>query len=763
MVKKKLALEAIVPVPDDVEVKIPTVEGWGQPRKLWEYLTATSGLIGLVCRFEVPDEPDVSVMYSYCHHKKTGKCTWSVCSFPEPYPLFNLDWLSADNDKSREVWVVCDEAAADAMNELFSTAIATTWPCSAENIKKTDWSVLKGRHVCLWPNNDKQSRKAMDEVAHALKGKVKSLHTFPPPEEKADGWNAQDALREELTEKEIRRSLAEWEPEPKVKKAKELPPPDPQERKFPFKFLGYNHNIFYYQTDAQSQVIPLQARQHSDKNLISLAPYKFWQKEFEGKHGPSWTQAADEMFRRQEKVGAYDTSRLRGRGIWLDEGRVVEHLGNMLRVDGQPVKGTTNIRSNYIYEARPRLPTPDYRPLSAEYAVKVRQMSGLFTWVRPIYKNYFSGWLALAPICGALSWRPAIWVNGPAGSGKTWGAENIVLPLQGDMKVHALGDSSAAGIRQQLYNDALPVIIDEAEAKDDKRHLEAILTLMRQSASDTGAKIYKGTQGGSVMEFSIRSAFCFFSVGVGLTRYADTSRITILSLMPGSGPQFRQQFRDLKAFCAETINRKFAGAFRARSVSLLMVIKKNAETFSDAVADVLGSKRVGDQVGALLAGDYSLDHDEVVDYDTAREWVEKQDWTEEVRKAGDTDEEACLQTLLQATVLVQTEKGKEERNIGELIKLASRDYDSEDIYPSEAHEQLNRWGIRIKGKELFIASKSTAISKALENTDWSINYAVMLRRLPKIESGQQVRFTPGYRARTVRMPLDVIIGDEGDE
>ena len=44
-----------------------------------------------------------------------------------------------------------------------------------------------------------------------------------------------------------------------------------------------------------------------------------------------------------------------------------------------------------------------------------------------------AGWVALAPVCGALGWRPHAWITGKAGSGKTTIMKRFVNFLVGEI------------------------------------------------------------------------------------------------------------------------------------------------------------------------------------------------------------------------------------------------------------------------------------------------------------------------------------------
>src|SRR3546814_8012987 len=101
-----------------------------------------------------------------------------------------------------------------------------------------------------------------------------------------------------------------------------------------------------------------------------------------------------------------------------------------------------------------------------------------------------AGWIAIAVICGALNWRPHVWLTGSSGSGKSWLLDNVIRPLIGAIAVYCQSNSTEAGIRQTLATDARPVLFDEAESEDAKaqvriqrseEHKSEIQSLMRNS------------------------------------------------------------------------------------------------------------------------------------------------------------------------------------------------------------------------------------------------------------------------------------------
>src|SRR4051812_5683454 len=147
----------------------------------------------------------------------------------------------------------------------------------------------------------------------------------------------------------------------------------------------------------------------------------------------------------------------------------------------------------------------------------------------------------------------------------------------------------------------------------DKQRMQHVLELVRASTSEGGAAIVKGTQSQTgAKRYTMRSCFMFMSVNVTIERLADESRITVLSLesprLSDSGGQ--KKYEASLARITQTITPEYCAGFVARSVKLMPVIRDNAATFAKAVATKFGSSRIGDQIGTLCAGAYSLHYSE---------------------------------------------------------------------------------------------------------------------------------------------------------
>lgn len=523
----------------------------------------------------------------------------------------------------------------------------------------------------------------------------------------------------------------------------------------PFKCLGYNQGKYYYLPRGTLQVTCLSPAEHTEANLNALAQLNWWEMKFglEKKKGADFSMARNALMGINQRVGIYNTARIRGRGAWEDEGRSVLHLGDRLVVDGTSTY-ISDFRSRFIYEAalqieHDKVNTP---PLVNGSAHKFVQFCDMIAWERPINGRLLAGWCVLAPICGALSWRPHIWVTGGAGTGKTWCVDNIISPMVGLMSLAIKGDTSAAGVRQELGSDALPVIYDEAEGEkpEAQKRLQDMLELARQASSESRGVILKGTTGGKAMAFNIRSMFAFASIGFAATQQADTSRITSLTLRRqiGTADQLAENFAKIKRTWAEVMTDEFCRGMRARIVRLIPVIRDNAEKFARAVAERLESQRTGDQIGALLAGAYACYSTNALSLDQAREWVNQQDWSDHVVTSEQSDERRCLNVILEH--IIRVESGT-EYNIAELINLAAGSVMTNNT--EAAQNTLARHGIKYMQGGFAVSNTHSSIAKILEKTPWSANWGRILARLDGAVKPPQGMWISGSTSRVVMLPL----------
>lgn len=529
----------------------------------------------------------------------------------------------------------------------------------------------------------------------------------------------------------------------------------------PFQILGYNQGSYFYLPRGSQQVVELRAKHHTKLDLLTLAPHSYWERVYPGQNGPRWELAANALIRKCERAGVYDTSRIRGRGAWWDGDRAVLHLGDVLVADGKSTPIMQVAPGRYIYEASAPMSTELAKPLTAAEANAVVKVCELVNWEKPISAKLLAGWITVAPICGALSWRPHVWLTGPAGSGKSWVIEKIIRSIVGHIALAVQSETTEAGLRQVLGHDARPVLFDEIEGEDERAQMriQNILALARQASSETGAIIIKGSPLGVAKSYRIRSCFAFSSIGVGLQQHADATRVSVLSVEKRYDPE---KFKRLESLVATTFTPEYIQAFNARAIQLVPVIRANARIFAAAGAEVIGSQRLGDQVGALLAGVFALHSDKEISLSAAADWLRQQDWSEQKNVQEASDEMLCLNKILEHTLRVPSTKGLLERSIGELVEIAGLKLNDVAVNDADAHACLLRLGIRVErdgqGDVFIISASHTGIGQILRDTPWARGWGRTLKRIKGAQGTEHpIRFA-GVKQRGIALPLSLVAG-----
>lgn len=530
-----------------------------------------------------------------------------------------------------------------------------------------------------------------------------------------------------------------------------------------FTVLGYDREDYFIFLHETRQITVLQGSSlNSDASLLRMAPLDWWEMFFPGDRGGINKKAAlNWFFRLAHRRGIYDISRVRGRGAWFDDGRVVYHQGSCLYVDGSPVD-VTRIQSKFVYELAKTQAVPADVALSDADGQKLLETAKLFRWTKPGAAALLAGWTFLAPVCGAIRWRPHIWLTGGAGSGKSTILNDFVSRCVGEAKVFAQGNSTEAGIRQKLKADALPVLFDESEQNDEseKRRMQPILALIRQSSTESVAQTLKGTLSGDAMNFHIRSMFCLASIQAGLEHKADADRLTKLSLQKVNpeDPQSQAVWEKIKDALYE-IERDVSLPARMlrRAIDMLPVIQQNIVVFIDQAAAKFGTQRLGDQYGTMLAGAWSLTRSKVATPAEARAMIDAYDWSEFTEGSDVDDPEKAMVALLESKI---SHKG-EIMSVGSLVSIAAGGaVDGLTIDDKVALRLMRDHGMTIIEGFLVFQNGSEALRKLVSGTKFESDIRSQLLRLPSAKRFGSTRFAPGVVQRGVGVPLSLVTDSE---
>jgi putative DNA primase/helicase len=727
------------------------------PAAVWEYLGKDKEIRGYIARFDNPTGKEVLPL-TWCK-STSGATGWKWKAMAEPRPLFNLPEIIRNQDP---IIIAEGEKAASAL--IAAGWNATTWSGGSSAHGKTDWEPLRGRACVIWPDNDSPGMIAAESIAKRLESICASISMIVPPIDAETGWDAADAdpdqIRQLIDHAESRTSIAR-DPDP------ESDPIQPDRiADLPFRLLGADGELFYYMPDKSQQIVSLAASAHSKNNLMRLAPLQSWEIVFPGNsQGTNWDAAINALIQRSQSMPMFDSRRIRGRGCWIDGEDVVYHAGDRLIINGASVAiPKYNSSRRAIYHGALRIDTETEEVASNAESAKLIDLCEMLSWERPLYGKLLAGWLALAPIGGALRWRPHLWVTGPSGSGKSWIVSNIIQALVGDAALHVQGATSEAGIRGMLGSDSLPVVFDEAESEDksSQARFESILTLARQSSTETGAGIVKGTAQGGSVTYLIRSAFLFASIGVAAVKKSDVSRISILQLRKNLGRNAAEHFDKVVATWKSTVsNDRYCSKFRARCIKNAKIIRENCEIFARVAVDFTGDKRSADQIGALLAGAYSLTTSKVVSDAIALEFMQRQDWSGFKSEDVDNDENQCLAHLAASTIRFDVAAVNYARTISEVIADIQSDPLSDDdagtmMRRKDRMDALQRHGIRFcpESRGIYVANNHPALEQIFSATAWGASkWKHQLERVTGAKRMGVMAFGSQIRQRCVWIPI----------
>lgn len=522
-----------------------------------------------------------------------------------------------------------------------------------------------------------------------------------------------------------------------------------------FQCLGYNRGSFYYLPRGTKQIVSLRASEHTALRLLELAGLDYWQSLNDGNKlsKDAWQGFANALMRKCEQTGIFDEGRLRGRGAWVDGKQIIVNTGGEARIGSKTVP-LDQVASRYIYEAGDPWDFGFGTAATGRDAQRLVDVCKRLTWADPMSGALMCGWCVIAPVSGALYWRPHTWLTGPSGSGKTT-ALDIILRIVGPSAEKVDGKVTEAAIRQLMGFDARPVIFDEAEGEDEASALrmQQILDLARSASS--GARIPKGGTNGVAKIYIMRSAFCFSSINTAVRHKADESRISKLVLMPGgSDAEFMDLVRDIDAWFTP----EFASAMFIRTVENLPTLLANIGTFETAAAQVFKSRRAANQIAPMLAGFYLCHKTDTISAEKAAEFIRRHDWGDYVALNTETDEMRLLQYIITRPIKVYVPgKGALEMTIGTAIDEARSEMGVRGPY----REALGMVGIKVDTEFVGISDSAENTRAMLKGqAQWAADWKRPLRSIPgAIKSSTSERFIGGAVTRLTWIPMGHFTGN----
>jgi putative DNA primase/helicase len=773
----------VTPMPEPIVVpaKLKTALG-GEPDSMWIYRIADGSAFGAVARWD-PEGKRKEIRPIIWDGKK-----YITSGFGPNRPLYNSDMIaSAPN---APVLLVEGEKAADAAPQYLPEGwVVATWQGGANAVEQTSWAILEGHSVVVWPDNDSAGAQAALEIQnilaqHAVPVSIVGLSPAFP-----DGWDLGDELPAKVKPENITGLLRR-----ELKRAAVAVPAAPVKEKVikdydedverQWRPLGHDNNKYILQTQQRGTVDTFDPGYlMSKKGCMNIhgdiAHWGSQQGNVEGA-GIDWIKCGVDIMDSCHKLGVYDPKRLRGRGIWIDKGeddvdRAVMNAGSKLVVSraGTETREIPFVRfkSRWIYQKSVDLilNIDDYNARASDDDGRmIRELCNKVRWDAPIYGDLLAGWIATAVVCGGLQWRTHAWVTGNQGSGKSTIVNEIAGACLGDLAIYPLGATTEAGIRQLLRNDAMPVVFDEAEPHDDRQKQQnesrrrAVLDLMRQASSEGRGRILKGSANHNAQTFTMRSSFLMSSIGVGLKEAADLSRTAVLTIKPldsyshDERKKKEQEFKDFLSLASE-IPDDMPQRLVARQLHNLFTLRHNVEIFKETIAVMLANRRIGDQLGTLMAGCHSLYSTKRLDLKQCEKYLNTVNLDEFMQVKSEREDVALLHHIVGSMIRVETLHGAQDRTIGELMVICFNNDEHADVNLKVSEATLARYGMKIErdGKTVngvWIGQSIQSMNRIMQTSVYFEGWAGVLMRHPYAKKSVNSISFGGTSARAIYLP-----------
>ena len=530
----------------------------------------------------------------------------------------------------------------------------------------------------------------------------------------------------------------------------------------PYVALGWDtdRSAIWYQHRSTGQIARITPT--GKTAVLRLAPIRYWESAFPGERGTNWDAALSHVIEQADRAGVFRPEDTRGRGIWIDDGRTVWHLGDRLEVNGKIV-ALIDHQSAFRYARLPALPiNPAVAALTDEQGFQITDAVARMGWGTQTDHLIITGWTVCSISGGAIPHRPGLQISSGTGTGKSTVRKQVWTPLFAGAALLRSG-STEASIRQLAGPDALPVAVDETEAGEGRGRREGMLRLMRHSYD--GTPLDRGTTHGAAISYPVRFGMALLAVNGSVALATDANRLATAARRPIPLEQWHQVERDLQSLVTPAAG----AALHRRIVDHLPVLLANINAFHRAVERLAPSGiqgRTADTYAPLLAGAHLLISTDRLDDAQAAAWLVHAGWgAGALGDAADNGADAEGRQLLELILAHEIqwrepsgEQGSGRRSIGALIDMA-RHTPADEGGP--AADALAECGLKVWGSGLLVATPAAPLAQILKGTRWADGgHTARLRDLPGAAPQDNTRIMKGRNpCRSTWLPWALI--DDG--
>ena len=373
-------------------------------------------------------------------------------------------------------------------------------------------------------------------------------------------------------------------------------------------------------------------------------------------------------------------------GVWAGpSGAPVVHCGDQVLFEGEWRAPGARHGSQFWVAGAPT-PRPDMLGCASGVAQELQErLAQLWDWAEPGAPVAVLGLLGNAYLGASVAWRPAAFVFGGTGSGKSALLEVVraALPV-----AHYSNDSSKAGIEGAVGGRAVPILVDEASDRADREGARRLADIVLSATGGDGTRGVRGTADGGARSIEIAGTILMFSIRPPALEPQHLGRFSLIGLRPAAeGADHRVEHAATASYA-----RAHAASLWGRALSAHERYASGLERFRAALGDAGCAPRERDQNGALLAGWWVLTREGVPSARDAREGVlALGDLVRRAEDARAADRPArAIEHLLSSPL---TLKRSTERETVATLLLRAWGNDP-TLAPEVAREHLGLYGIR---------------------------------------------------------------------
>jgi hypothetical protein len=256
--------------------------------------------------------------------------------------------------------------------------------------------------------------------------------------------------------------------------------------------------------------------------------------------------------------------------------------------------------------------------------------------------------------------------------------------------------------------------------------------------------------------------FMFVSIQDSIKEESDRNRIAVLEVQKLEEDRRKAHWDELKVEF-DKIDKAVGQKLINFTLENLPRLLDTIRAFKDALSQSLGSARLGDTYGTLVAGWWIIAYDRVPNQDDLTMISRLIDHeVKEEHSEGDEESLECLSYILQAQIRYEKSGSPRMKTIGELIlsEINSQNMNQTTALlstelGSEDSRVLAQLGIRVlQDNSIYIANKSFNLAKALGNSPFATNWKSFLQRIDGVKKSILVNFGSGLRSRCTQIPYE---------